>query len=231
MKHHPIIVLIALTSLSDFASADQSPIQQTLKQHTEIRYSREFKGLYLSLNIYHKGKHVITLHGDIESGGAFKREEPPRTSPNNHYIYISQVEAAEVETPNGPKTSERTYCSLVDVRNGCIIARETGSFCGGTFTKDGKWENSLYPNLDLVTTAPKISAYSDGRLMPTGSPEASIENLIACDPPNDTNMKDYKSSLKKNIFNLSIKQRNELLKNLKERHEATTTGDLTNKSS
>ena len=201
------LVSIALVASSVYGVAEELIVSTKLKGGSFLRYSDQTAGRYLTFKIYRGGDLVRVLYGEVEHDGAFEAPATPRVSPDNNFMYLGQLEFAEVETPNGPRLHETAYCNLVDVRNGCIVARETGSFCGGSFTKDGKWDNSVYSDLDLADAAPKARSYAEGKLMPSDSPKTTIENLMACDPPSAANSKAYKHILfEKNLFNLDVIQ-------------------------
>ncbi|MDU9393971.1 hypothetical protein [Pseudomonas sp. zfem002] len=86
------------------------------------------------------------------------------------------------------------------MRTGCLIARETGEFCGGSFTKEGGWDNPTYPDFDLEAQSPRAWDYAKGRSVPHGGTLASLENLLLCDPPDRENLDAYKAISEKNIF-------------------------------
>lgn len=218
MMRHLLILLPILFSWSHYGAAVERTKEKESSYITDFQYSDTVGERYLTLTILHDGKIVRTLHGERERGGAFERESLPRLSPDNNFVYLSQIESAELETPNGAIISENAYCSLVNVRNGCIVARETGEFCGGTFTSDGKWKNSVYPDFNLAGATPSASAYVEGKLKPSGSPETSFENLLACDPPNNNNADAYRIIAERNIFDLDSTQRDFFIRTFKETH-------------
>jgi hypothetical protein len=123
-------------------------------------------------------------------------------------VYLSQLESGVVETSsNSNMRHEVAYCELLDARSGCIVARETGEFCGGFFTADGKWENPLYPSFNLASEKPRAKDFVSEKLKPASTPESSFENLLVCDPLSPDNVDDYSIVIKKDIFNLDSARR------------------------
>ncbi|MBN6149858.1 hypothetical protein JR065_05865 [Xanthomonas sp. AmX2] len=163
-------------------------------------------GRFGRVTIVHNGRAVRTLLGQQDHDGAFEREKSPRLSPDHRFVFLSQIASAELETPQGPITQETAYCNLIDTHSGCIIARETGEFCGGEFAAEGQWDNPVYPDFDLMKATPKADDYAKGVRKPADSPETSFENLLACDEVNSNNADAYRSILDKRIFELDASE-------------------------
>ncbi|QJC80889.1 hypothetical protein [Pseudomonas umsongensis] len=212
MKSYLAVFLVILT-YGTFGYASTKCIETKGSSCNEkLKYSDRIGERYRTFTILRDGKTVRVLRGDVGKGGTFERIDHPILSPDGNIVLLSQIESGEVETSNGSKTyHEVAYCELVDLRNGCIIARETGEFCGGTFSQDGRWENSLYPEFSLTTETPRAKYYADGTQIFADSPAASFDNLLFCDPPDTKNKNDYHIIIEKHNFKLDSAQR-ELLK-------------------
>jgi hypothetical protein len=209
-----LIPILFLLSAGNYVLAQETVKGEVSNNVSDFIYSDPVGERYLTLTILKDGKEVRSLHAELESGGAFEREILPRLSPHGTYIYIVQVESADLETPHGPVMSQTAYCSLVSVSNGCVLIRETGEFCGGAFTLNEQWASSLYPELNLAGAAPRVGAFASGELKPDNSHENSFENLIACDPPSTKNADGYRAVIKNNIFDLDGTQLESLQRNL-----------------
>lgn len=180
-------------------------------QKQSLKYGdRISSGRFLSVSFLKGNQTIRELHSEPDDSGAFEAEEPPRMSPDGRFVYITQIESAIMETPQGAKKHEVAYCNLVKMNNGCIVARETGEFCGGHFTQNGKWDNPIYPNFDMAAAAPKASDYASRNRRPTDSPEGTLDNLLACDPINSGNADAYRSIESKGTFDLTVEQRQAL---------------------
>lgn len=205
MKHY-IAVFFALIALGfdtliTFADSEDSA------QAVDIRYLEPIGDLYRTIEFVARDKQVRILHGHSSSGGAFERDPVPNFSPDHSHILLTQIESDNIEMPNGLVVRhEVAYCNIIDLRTGCIIARETGEFCGGIFTADGKWKNAVYPDFDLFTETPRATSYLEGKLTPADSLNTSFENLMACDPPNEGNTEAYRMIIKERVFDLNSKQ-------------------------
>ncbi|MGF6092796.1 hypothetical protein [Pseudomonas sp. 18173] len=209
MKRRLVILLTITLSSSNFIFASTKQVEIEEASHAEsFQYSDPVGGRYRTLTILVGGKVVRALRGENSRGGTFERIDPPVLSAGGNFVFLSQIESGEVEVLSGSTVNhEVAYCELVEVRSGCIIARETGEFCGGAFTKDGKWENVLYPEFNLISEAPKAKKYVDGTLKFSESPVSSFENLLACDPPGFNNKNYYRALINQNSFNLDGAQR------------------------
>ncbi|VVN45851.1 hypothetical protein [Pseudomonas fluorescens] len=176
--------------------SEESPKERTLSRVVDFQYDDPVAGRYSTLTILSGGKVVRILRGGTHNGGTFERQDPPNLSPDGNFVLLSQIESGEVEVSNNTFVPhEVAYCDLVYVHSGCIVARETGEFCGGAFSRDGRWDNSLYPDFNLTAAIPRVSTYAEGKMEITDSPGSSLENLLVCDPPRDVNRKTYSDML------------------------------------
>lgn len=218
MKRY-LLILILFNS-GNYGVAIAENVREKESSHiNDFQYSDPMGKRYLTLTIFRDGNIVRTLRGESQSGGAFERDDPPFLSPDGNFVLLNQIESGDAERPDGSLIyHEVAYCNLVDVRNGCIVARDTGQFCAGTFTEEGKWKNPLYPDVNLANKTPRANDYAKGKLRSADSPVASFDNLLACDPPSDDNADAYRTIVEKNLFDLDSAQRDALERNLKERH-------------
>lgn len=204
--YSPKIVLITFSLIFCEAVA----VAQNNKDNhvVSFKYDNPLGELFLTLTVIRDGENVRILHGDEVTGRAYERTDPPLKSVDGNFVYLSQLESGVVETSsNSTMRHEVAYCELLDTRSGCIVARETGEFCGGFFTFDGKWENPLYPSFNLASEKPRAIDFVSGKLKPANTPESSFENLLVCDPLSLNNADDYSIVIKKDIFNLDDARR------------------------
>lgn len=203
MKYYLVIVLTAFAPVS-FGFAETHCAKPEKSSGSKIlQYGDPIGEQYRTLTIFDGTKVVRTLRGEVEKGGVFERAEVPVLSPDGNFALLNQIESGEVETSSGAIIHhEVAYCDLLDVRSGCIIAKETGEFCGGTFSSDGKWDNQLYPEFNLAAETPKAKKYVDGMQRFSDSPASSFDNLLLCDPPNINNISDYRILIERNNFSL-----------------------------
>lgn len=216
-----INLFVFMLVVSSLALFDVIAVAEDEKSSHEVvfKYDEPVGELYLNLTVTSGGRNVRTLHGDRLLGRAYERTDPQLVSQDGNFVYLSQIESGFVEGPNdSPKYHEVAYCELLDVRSGCIVARETGEFCGGSFTFDGGWDNPLYPDFNLAKQTPSVFDYVSGKLTPADSPESSFENLLICDPPSSNNVDAYRSIIKNNVFHLDDFRREAFERDLKLRH-------------
>lgn len=183
MKRYGFLFLPAILGLASYCLAEERTKEKSSHFTSTLKYLDPAGDGYLTLRLFRGGKIVRTLHAEMERGGVFDDDEFPLLSPDGNFILINQMESAKLDARGGPIISRRAYCTIVDIRSGCIVVRDTGQFCGGEFTSDGKWKAPVYPELDLAAAAPNANAYVTAQLKPADSPETSFDNLLACDQP------------------------------------------------
>lgn len=184
----------------------------------DISYTQSIgNNRFLSVAVIRNGGIIRTLSSNEGVGGAFESEEPARLSPDGSALYLTEIESAELETPHGTVKEERAYCSLINTKNGCIVVRETGEFCGGQFAAGDKWDNSIYPDFEIDRGAPKAVDYSTGRRLPAESPESSFENLLVCDPLTKSNLEAYRFIINNRLFELDFVKNQEILEQVRKR--------------
>jgi hypothetical protein len=143
----------------------------------EIIYSDKVGAYFKTVSIIWNGRVVRAFHGSEEDGYYLKDIEP-MLSEDKNFVVLNKVETSEIDEPQGePELHERAYCSIVNVRNGCMIALETGEFCAGEFDR-GSWVSDSKARVDLADATPKRKDAS------SADPEDvrySNENLKYCE--------------------------------------------------
>ena len=167
-----------------------------------IQYSAPLEDRYANLTIFNDGKVTRTLSGDQYEEGTFEKVVPHFLSKDLTYLHFTQIASGKVELPDGSsKNHEVVYCGIINTRSGCLISKETGSFCGGSFTEDGKWRMPFSPDFDLERQAPKVEDYyPKGLSIADHKPLSSLENLMKCDPPSTENLDTYNHLINNNSF-------------------------------
>lgn len=185
--------LMSTSSLITLCATPAHGINRPSNQ-VKIDYQNIVGERYLALTITRNGKTVRTIKGDVNNVGTFERVNPENLSENGEFVIINQIQSGHVLTPNGaPIYHEIAYCNLISTYSGCIIARETGEFCGGIFSETNKWNNPVYSDFDLHFETPKAQDYAQGRRKLSELPDSSFANLLACDPPNKENADAYRA--------------------------------------
>lgn len=166
-----------------------------------IEYSEPIGDRYAKLTVINGNQVVRKLHGDQHEQGAFEKVTPNFFSSDSKYLIFTQVTSGEVELPDEPpRYHEVTYCGIINTQSGCLITKDTGAFCGGSFTTDGKWRTPFYPDFDLEKMAPKVESYLEEHSLFDNAPLSSLENLMKCDPPSNATVENYKYLLEQKAF-------------------------------
>ncbi|MDE1141856.1 MAG: hypothetical protein PW999_19860 [Paraburkholderia tropica] len=139
--------------------------------------------------------------GKLDSGGV--QMEPPsgsNISPSGNYVVIGRIESGTISSGPGEAESpvSREYCSMIEIRTGCVTADQTGEICGAGWQDDRpeQWGSDDQTNLMQKDDRPSanrlLRRYRAGLPMRSllGS-EFGANNLLRCDPPSLTNLEAY----------------------------------------
>ena len=129
--------------------------------------------------------------------------EPPSESdisPSGQYVVIGRVESGMVSSGPGQTESvlSREYCSVIEIRTGCITADQTGEICGAGWQagQPAQWGTDDQTNVMLRRDRP--SANRVLHFISAGQPPRSIvnddsgaDNVLRCDPPSPASRQAY----------------------------------------
>jgi len=176
-----------------------------------LRYDGKENGRYRNVSVMRHGKLVRRIELSERSHSLFEHDADPATSPDGRYVLVTDVESEEVGLPDGRGSMhERQYCGFIDTRSGCLLARQTGQFCGGQFNAAGTWVSPALPDLTLADERPTAEDYASDRLSPSDAPDGSIDNLVRCDPPGPRNRGQYRKLIDAGTFEVTPLQREAL---------------------
>ncbi|PTA70782.1 hypothetical protein C9412_16610 [Stenotrophomonas sp. Nf1] len=199
-------VLATLVSTED-AKTDSGELVHAGSNIT-LRYDGEQSGRYRNLSVMKQGKLVRRLEMSARSHTLFEHNTQPMTSPDGRYVLITELESGQLGFPDGRRSEhERQYCGFIDTFSGCLLARQTGQFCGGQFNDAGIWVSPAFPDLAVADGRPTAEDYASGRLSPSDAPDSSLDNLLRCDPPGPVNMDYYRTLIDAGIFEFTPSQR------------------------
>ncbi|HDX8404059.1 TPA: hypothetical protein RQN00_004182 [Aeromonas dhakensis] len=123
-----------------------------------------------------------------------------KKSPTGNYILFYSVSGEMVSL--GDRTEkyvDRAYCSVIDMRNGCIVSDWDGEACGYDWVKSkdvlASSEDKGAEVFDFKVMRPSINIKSTPQVIANKS---SLENMLRCDPLNKTNVDIYQLFLKAN---------------------------------
>lgn len=176
-----------------------------------LQYDGEQNGRYQNVSVIRHGKRVRRLALSERSNALFEHDAHPATSPDGRYVLITDVESGDVTSSDGDRRMhEVAYCGFINTHSGCMVARQTGQFCGGSFNDAGQW---VFPGLLPITLAEEGATaedYASGRRSPSDAPDGSLDNLLRCDPPGPRNRDHYRRLIEAGIFHVTPAQRQAL---------------------
>ncbi|MCK6889663.1 hypothetical protein [Enterobacter kobei] len=127
-----------------------------------------------------------SFSADLSRNDRFYIEDgSSKVSPSGKYLIVNSVSGGTVEFGDGTsKYTERAYCSVVDMSNGCIVSDWDGEACGFTWI-EGKdvlasSEEGGADIFDFNSMRPSIIKMKDNL---SSLDARSTSNLLRCDPP------------------------------------------------
>lgn len=130
--------------------------------------------------------------------------EPPNEnaiSPSDQYVSIRRVELGMVSSGPGQAESvlSREYCSMIEIRTGCITSEQIGEICGAGWRagQGAQWGTDDQTSLMLKDDHPLASRLL--HFIAAGQPSRSLvndasgtDNLLRCDLPSAVSRDAYR---------------------------------------
>ncbi|MCW3700834.1 hypothetical protein [Burkholderia cenocepacia] len=130
--------------------------------------------------------------------------EPPNKwniSPSGQYVIVMRNDQGTVFMEQGqPETRlNREYCSMIEIKTGCITAEQTGEICGAGWqpSQGARWGTDAQTSMMLTRDRP--SASNKLAFINAGQPAhllihdaSGADNLLRCDPLSSTNREPYR---------------------------------------
>ncbi|MCA8241800.1 hypothetical protein [Burkholderia sp. AU32262] len=146
---------------------------------------------------------LLPRAGEPNADGGTQMEPPNKwnISPSGQYVIVMRNDQGTVFTGQGqPETVlNREYCSMIEIKTGCITAEQTGEICGAGWqpNQGAQWgtdsQTSMMLTHDRPSASNKLASINAGQpphlLMRNAS---GADNLLRCDPPSSTNREAYR---------------------------------------
>ena len=166
----------------------------------EINFSEEKKGDNYEPNSWGRITFTINDHlSDLSRNDRYYIEDgTSKLSPSGAYLILNSVSGDYVEQDNGTKKfSERAYCSVIDLRSGCIVSDWDGEACSYNWKKNEDiLSNSEAPDADVfdfLSMKPNIRSMKNALLSKN---ENEVKNILRCNPLTRDNLNSYQEFLK-----------------------------------
>ncbi|RDU97439.1 hypothetical protein [Trinickia dinghuensis] len=130
--------------------------------------------------------------------------EPPSDSdiaPSGQYVVIARDEQGTISTGPGQPESvlSREYCSMIEIRTGCITADQTGEICGAGWKAGNPAQWGTDDRTDMMLRRDRPSAGRQLGFIRAGQPaqltirdDSGADNLLRCDPVSSVNRESYR---------------------------------------
>jgi len=140
--------------------------------------------------------------GESGDGGGTQMEPPSdgNISPSGQYVVVARNEQGTVSSGPGQPESvlAREYCSMIEVRTGCITADQTGEICGAGWKVGWPAQWGTDEQTDTMLKSDRPSASRQLGFIRAGQPpkltirdDSGADNLLRCDPPSHDNRETY----------------------------------------
>lgn len=141
--------------------------------------------------------------GESDDGGGTQMEPPSNSniSPSGEYVIVARDEQGTVSTGPGQPESvlSREYCSMIEIRTGCITADQTGEICGAGWKAGQRAQWGTDEQTDMMLKSDRPSARRQLGFISAGQPpkltirdDSGADNLLRCDPPSSSNRESYR---------------------------------------
>lgn len=192
-----IIVLAIFTTNVSYADIEiKSP------EGGRLIFSQEKKGEHYENNSW--GKIVFSRNAytaDLSRSDRYYIENgSSKPSPSGKYLIVTSVSGGYVEFGDGVKKyTDKAYCSVVDMTNGCIVSDWDGEACGYSWVgnKDvlASSGDVNADKFDFQSMRPMINKTIDDF---SGIDEREVANMLRCDSPSKENINAYQRMAKEN---------------------------------
>ncbi|UOB58404.1 hypothetical protein MRS60_30000 [Burkholderia pyrrocinia] len=146
---------------------------------------------------------LLPRAGESNAGGGTQMEPPndANISPSGQYVIVMRNDRGTVFMGSGqPETVlSREYCSMIEIRTGCITADQTGAICGAGWQpgQSAQWGTDSQTAAMLKRDRPSASNFLS--YINAGQPadlvirdDSGADNLLRCDPLSSANRESYR---------------------------------------
>ncbi|WP_167070969.1 hypothetical protein [Burkholderia sp. Ax-1735] len=146
---------------------------------------------------------LLSRVGESRAGGGTQMEPPNKwnISPSGQYVIVMRNDQGTVFMGQGRPEAvlNREYCSMIEIKTGCITAEHTGEICGAGWqpSQGAQWgtdaQTSMMLTRDRPSASNKLAFINAGQPAHLLMRDASgADNLLRCDPLSPTNRKSYR---------------------------------------
>jgi hypothetical protein len=142
------------------------------------------------------------IHKLFQGRYTYEDEGSKALSPDKKFYMVTQNESGVATSGSGASEEhEVSSCAFIDTRNGCVVKKETGEYCGGTWSGDHGWPrldgeirpiDSSVPSASKLLSAYKNSIQTQKEFKSFIKYGVTVDNIMSCDPVKSNNKDSYK---------------------------------------
>ena len=185
-----------------FATGSHADVVIHSPAGTTLTFSQKKTGEHYGSDAW--GKILFSSRGtqaDLTQEERYYSEDgSSHVSPSGRYLVVNSVSGGDLVQEDGSVTyTDRAYCSVVDMHNGCITSDWSGEACGYSWVGDqDRLASSARPDAEafnFTSMRPTIKAVkTDFAVINTHQ----VMNILRCDAPAKNNVSDYQQLAKTN---------------------------------
>lgn len=197
-----ILLFISLPSVTLANVAITSPLGSKVI-YSEKKIGKEFDPDAWGRLSFENNGHVIDLSIKdryFTTGGS------PKLSPSGKYLVVYSVSGGYAEFPDGSrKYTDKAYCSVIDMRNGCFVSDWDGEACGYDWIKNKDiLSSSDEPGAEIFDFLSLRPTIKDVNNTFASLHKDEIKDYLRCDAPSKLNINEYQKLSRVNASAKSI---------------------------
>lgn len=150
--------------------------------------------------IFIKNKAMIDLS---KSERIYASSDYSELSPSGIYLKVNSINRDYLSMKGKPKNAvDKTYCTIIDMRNGCIITDWDGEICGYEWKINEdvltSADNTVARDFNFISLRPNLGKVKKSFSLLS---KFEVKNLLRCDEPSKENITIYKRMAEENKEN------------------------------
>ena len=167
-----------------------------------LTFSQEKKGRYYDKDAW--GRITFSnqhYSADLSRSDRYYTEDgSSKTSPSGKYLIVDSVSGGYVGQEDGTfKYTDRAYCSVIDMTDGCIVSDWNGGACAYTWVGNKDvLASSEEPGAEIFDFISFRSSINKAIISSSTINSRVVRNIMRCDAPRKENINSYQEFAKKN---------------------------------
>lgn len=165
--------------VSEAQHAVAQPVQLVHPAALSVEFSIPARDGFRALT-FRRGSTVVRTLSDADA--VYVKDLPLNVAPRGGFLQITQLDNGLAVAGTGERAyHDRAYCLFVSTQSACVVAKESGEFCGGDWKPDDSWVTPDGASIDLGSrAAARILELAAEDAFDDGDAAYSRENAELC---------------------------------------------------